>query len=215
MSLPKAVAEPAPPPAWIAEITGGSDKQVAAEIKKLREEMQSLHGGLFSVSNRMEELISDSTSEKFQSHFNELAVLRNRSETDSAVASRIGQCEFAVLQATRELSHQVQSLEEGQKKFLEASTRSTTPMTPVTFSRSHSLTTSEGRSKTGGMKPPEDLGIGTKLSRSGSRESRNGQLGGQREGMLNGSLSTGNENGSNFTMPLPAVTEVRSREASR
>jgi len=133
-SLPKAVAEPAPPPAWISEITAGCDRQIAAEIKKLREDMQSLHGGLFSMSNRMEELISDSTSERFQSHINELAVLRSRSETDSAVASRIGQCEFAVLQAsgamkqledrTRELSHQVQSLEDGQHKLLEASTRS-------------------------------------------------------------------------------------------
>lgn len=179
-----------PEPQLISEFTG-TDKTLAAVLRQVSEDLRSLQGGLFSLSTRMEEVVTDSIAEKYSSRMQELAVLRQKAENDSAVATRLGQCEFAVLQASgaiRQLEDQTRNLAQRlhtsvhtivDKKNTDASVASTHSATPTTLSRSHSLTTSEGRSRT-----DSTLGLGPQrvLSRSGSRENNlprgpNGGLG--------------------------------------
>eukprot|EP00932_Pfiesteria_piscicida_P001822 SRR837773.11771.p1 GENE.SRR837773.11771~~SRR837773.11771.p1 ORF type:complete len:187 (-),score=58.33 SRR837773.11771:158-688(-) len=104
--------EAVPEPAYVSEFTG-SEKSLVAELKEMREELRSLQGGLFSLSSRMEEVVTDSHAEKYNSRMQELAVYRQKFENDSSVATRIGQCEFAVLQASgaiRQLEDQTRQL---------------------------------------------------------------------------------------------------------
>lgn len=176
-----------PEPQLISEFTG-TEKTLAAVLRQVSEDLRSLQGGLFSLSTRMEEVVTDSIAEKYSSRMQELAVLRHKSENDSAVATRLGQCEFAVLQASgaiRQLEDQTRNLAQRlhtsvhtlvDKKNTDASVASTHSATPTTLSRSHSLTTSEGRSRT------DRISQRSVLSRSGSRENNlprgaNGGLG--------------------------------------
>jgi len=180
---PEGLPAPGPELSLLSDVPGG-EAGVAAELRLMRTELQSLQGGLFSLSGRMEEVVSDSTTERLHATLQELATLRQRTERDSHVASRIGQCEFAVLQASgairqlddrsRELSLQVHAalhcLEDGQRKSSDSSTKG--PPTPGTLSRSHSLTTI-GSNQDHLTAPVVRAG----LSRSGSRDSRQGQPG--------------------------------------
>lgn len=180
---PEGLPAPGPGLSPLSDVPGG-EAGVAAELRLMRTEFQSLQGGLFSLSGRMEEVVSDSTTERLHTTLQELATLRQRTESDAHLAQRIGQCEFAVLQASgairqlgdrsRELSLQVDAalhhLEDGQNKSSDTSTRA--PPTPATLSRSPSLTTTV--SNQDHLAP---TGVRAGLSRSGSRDSRQGQQG--------------------------------------
>jgi len=154
-------------PAGGANRGGDSDRGgafgggVAAAMTALKGDIQGLQGTIFSLGSRVEELVSDSQSERLQGQLGELAVYRRRAEQDSMMASRVGECEFHMKQTvgvvksledqTRELVSQMRSLAEhtrGSSKMSACTTNS------PSLSRSHSRDVSDDRSMPGSRTPP-------------------------------------------------------------